>query len=80
MIKLFKVLKRIEHFIYRLKLLINLKIHDMIFVAHLKSVIDSVDDSYRQRRLLVLIVIMNDEEKYEIEKLLRKRTIKRERD
>ena len=48
----------------------------MIFIIHLKSVIDSVEDLYRRRRLLIFIIVIDEEKKYEIEKLLKKRIIK----
>lgn len=56
-----------------------MKIHDVIFITHLKSIIDFVEDSYRRRRLLIFIMIIDDEKEYKIEKLLKKRIIKRER-
>ena len=56
-----------------------MKIHDVISITHLKSVIDSTEDPYRRRRLLTFIIIIDDENKYEIEKLLKKRIIKRKR-
>ena len=57
-----------------------MKIHDVISIAHLKSVIDFAEDSYRRRRLLISVVIIDDEKKYKIEKLLKKRIVKRERE
>ena len=63
-----------------MKLLVNIKIHNVIFITHLKSVIDFAEDPYRRRRLLISIIIVDDEKEYEIEKLLKKRTIKRERE
>ena len=80
LIRSFKILERIERLIYRLKLPINIKIHDVIFIAHLKSIIDPAEDPYRRRYLLILIVIVDGEKEYEIEKLLRKRIIKRDRE
>ena len=77
LIRSFKILERIKSLIYRLKLSINMKIHNVIFITHLKSVIDPAEDLYRKRRLLTFIVIIDDEKKYEIEKLLKKRIIKR---
>ena len=79
LIRSFKILERIKSLIYRLKLSINMKIHNVIFITHLKSVIDPAEDLYRKRRLLTFIVIIDDEKKYEIEKLLKKRIIKRGR-
>ena len=52
----------------------------MIFITHLKSFIDFIENSYRRRRLLIFIVVIDEKEKYEIEKLLKKRTIKRKRE
>ena len=57
-----------------------MKIYDVIFIAHLKSFIDLAENSYRRRRLLISIVIIDGEKEYEIEKLLKKRIIKRERE
>ena len=62
-----------------MELFVNIKIYNVIFIAHLKLVIDLAEDSYRRRRLLIFIVIVDGEKEYEIEKLLRKRIIKRER-
>ena len=56
-----------------------MKIHNVIFIIHLKSFIDSVENSYRRRRLLVFVIVVDEEEEYEIEKLLKKRIIKWER-
>ena len=63
-----------------MKLFVNMKIHDVIFIAHLKPIIDSIKDSYRRRRLLIFTVVIDEKKKYEIEKLLKKRIIKRERE
>ena len=77
LIRPFKILERIERLIYRLKLPVNIKIHDVIFITHLKLTIDLAEDSYRRRRLSISAVIIDDEKEYEIEKLLKKRIIKR---
>ena len=63
-----------------MKLFVNIKIHDVIFITHLKSIIDFVEDFYRRRRLLVFVIVIDEEKKYEIEKLLKKRIIKRGRE
>ena len=76
LIKLFKIFEKIERLIYRVKLFINIKIHDVIFVVYLKPIIDLIEDSYRRRRLSVFVIVIDGEEKYEIEKLLKKRIIK----
>ena len=52
----------------------------MIFIAHLKSVINLAENSYRRRRLLIFVIIVDDEKEYKIEKLLKKRIVKRERE
>ena len=51
----------------------------MIFITHLKSIIDFIKNSYKRRRLLIFVIVIDEEKKYEIEKLLRKRIIKRKR-
>ena len=42
----FRVTKRIDRLIYRLKLLNNMKIYDIVFVAYLKLAINPLLDSY----------------------------------
>ena len=42
----FRVLKRIERLIYQLDLSANIQIYNIISIAHLKSTIDSIEDSY----------------------------------
>ena len=63
-----------------MKLLVNIKIHDVIFIVYLKPTIDLIKNPYRRRRLSTFILIIDDENEYKIEKLLRKRIIKRERE
>ena len=55
-----------------MKLFINMKIYDVIFIAHLKSIIDFIKNLYRRRRLLAFVIVIDEEKKYEIEKLLKK--------
>ena len=80
LIRSFKILERIERLAYRMELPVNMKIHNVISIAHLESAIDPAENPYRKRRLLTSAVIVDDEEEYEIEKLLKKRIIKRERE
>ena len=80
MIKSFKIFERIERLVYRVELLDNMKIYNVIFITHLKPVIDSAEDSYRRRRLSTFVIVIDEEKEYEIEKLLRKRIVKRERE
>ena len=80
LIKSFKIFEKIERLTYRVKLPVNMKIHNVIFIAHLKSTIDLAENPYRRRRLSTSAIIVDGEKKYKIEKLLRKRIIKRERE
>ena len=80
LIKSFKILKKIKRLIYRMKLSVNMKIHDVIFITHLKSSTDPIEDSYRRRRLSASTIVIDEEKKYKIEKLLKKRIIKRKRE
>ena len=75
--RFFKILERIDRFAYKLKLLLNIKIHDIIFVTYLKIVTDFVEDFYRRYRLLIFVIVVKGEKKYEVEKLFRKRSIRR---
>ncbi len=75
----FKVLERIGRLAYRLELPANMRIHDVISIAHLEPATDPAEDPYRRRRLPVPAVVVEGEEEYEIEKLLRKRSIRRGR-
>ena len=63
-----------------MKLFINIKIYDVIFIIHLKPITNFIKNLYRRRYLLIFIVVIDDEKKYEIEKLLKKRIIKRKRE
>ena len=80
MIRPLRILKRIKYFIYKLKLLTNIRIYDIIFITYLESITDSIEDLYLRRRLFIFIIIIEGEEEYKIEKLLRKRSIRRDRD
>lgn len=75
----FKVLERIGRLAYRLELSFNMKIHDVISVAHLEPATDPAEDLYRRRRLPAPVVVVEGEEEYEVEKLLRKRSTRRGR-
>ena len=52
-----------------------MKIYDVIFITHLKLITDSIEDLYLHRQLFIFIIIIEKEEKYEIKKLLKKRSI-----
>lgn len=79
LIRPFKIVERIKRFVYRLKLLLNMRIHDVISVVYLESAIDSVENLYQRCRLLASAVIIEKKEKYEIKKLLKKRNIRRKK-
>ena len=49
----------------------------MIFINYLKPIFDLTEDLYKRRRLSIFIIVIDDEKKYKIEKLLKKRIIKR---
>ena len=53
-----------------------MKIYNVIFITHLKAIIDFIKNLYRRRRLLIFIMIIDDKKEYKIEKLLTERTIK----
>jgi hypothetical protein len=75
----FKILQRIERLIYRLNISFDWKVHSVFFVAQLKSASDSIKDSFNRFKSIHLSSVTNSQE-YEIERLLNKRTIKREFD
>lgn len=66
-------MKRIKKIVYRLSLLFNIKIHDIIFIVQLKFIINFISNSYKRRFLLFLFIILNDENENKIKRLLRKR-------
>lgn len=47
-----------------------MRIYNVISIVYLKSIIDLAEDSYRRRRLFIIIIIMNSEDEYEVEKIL----------
>lgn len=75
----FKILERIGRLAYKLELPANMRIHDVVSIAHLEPATDPAEDPYRRRRLSAPAVVVDGEEEYEIEKLLRKRSIRRGR-
>lgn len=56
-----------------------MRIHNVVSIAHLEPATDPAEDPYRRRRLPAPAVVVDGEEEYEIEKLLRKRSIRRGR-
>ena len=66
-------MKRIGRLTYRIKLLFIIKIHDVIFVVYFEPVTIFVSDPYGRYFIIPLFVIVDNEKKYEIERLVRKR-------
>ena len=54
-----------------------MKIHNVIFVVHLKFIINLRDDFYQRRRVLILFLIINDAEEFKIKRMLVKRRIRK---
>ena len=46
LINFFRISKRIERLIYRFDLLNNMKIHDIVFIIHLKFIINLILNFY----------------------------------
>ena len=69
----FRVKKRIEHLVYRLKLFLHWRIHNIIFIVRLKKAI--IADLYSHSKLnhSSAVTVNSDLNSYEIEKLLQKR-------
>ena len=69
----FRIIKRIEHLIYRLKLPSHWRIHNIIFIAHLEEA--TMTDLYSHLRPdhSSAMTVNSDLDSYEIEKLLWKR-------
>ena len=65
----FKITKRISKLAYRLKLLNNIKIYNVIFVAILK-LLSAKSNLYRRRLLFSNAVIIDSEDEYIIKKLI----------
>ena len=72
-------MKRIKRFVYRFKLSRIMKIHDVIFIIHFKLIIDFISNSYKRYFIVLLSIIINNEKKYKIEYLIKKRRRRFER-
>ncbi len=76
-----RVLERVGRLAYRLDIPSNWRIHDVISVAHLEPATAPEDDPYRRRRLeQPEPVVVDGENEWEIERILRKRVYRRGRD
>ena len=75
----FRVLKRVGNLAYQLELPANMRIHNVISIAHLEPATDPAEDPYHRRRLPAPALVVEGEEEYEVEKLIKKRSIRRGR-
>ena len=70
----FKVIKRVDKLVYRLKLFLYYKIYDVVSIVHFEFILDPVTDLYHRRSLPLSPVTVDSEEGYyKINKLLTKR-------
>ena len=65
------MIKRIEKFVYRLQLSTNMRIHNVISITQLKSITNSVSNSYKRKPSSLLFTLLNEDE---IKRFIRKRT------
>jgi hypothetical protein len=79
-VRFFKIVQRIERLIYRLNVSSDWKIHSVFIVAQLKSASDSTKDSFNRSRSTHSSPITDTQNEYEIERILNKRTVKRDHD
>ena len=77
---MFYIIKRIKRLIYRFDFFNNIRIHDIIFIIHFEFVIDFKKKLYKRRRSSLSIIIIDEKNKYQMKKFVRKRRIKRKRD
>ena len=66
LINSFKIIKRVNRLTYQLEFSINMKIHKILFVTHLKFIINLRDDFYQRYRVLTSFFIIDDVEEFEI--------------
>jgi hypothetical protein len=79
-VEFFKIIQRIERLIYRLNISSDWKIHSVFFVTQLKSASDSIKDSFNRSRSTHSSSMTDTQNEYEIERILNKRTVKRDQD
>ena len=73
----FKIIKRVGRLAYQLELPVNMKIHKVLFVAHLKPITNPRDDSYQRHRVSAPPLVIDDAEEFEIKQILAKRRIRK---
>jgi hypothetical protein len=74
----FKVIQRIKRLAYRLVISEDWKIHSIFSIAQLESTFDSAQDFYNRFKSNHSSFVIDNQNQYEIERLLNKRTIRRE--
>jgi hypothetical protein len=79
-IESFKIIQRIKRLIYRLDISSDWKIHSVFFVTQLKLASNSANDSYHRSRSTHSSSMTNTQNEYEIERILNKRTVKRDQE
>lgn len=73
-----RLIERIGRLAYRLELPTNMRIHDVVSVAHLEPATDPKLDPYKRNRSPPpSVVTIDGEAEYEIDKLVRKRRIRK---
>ena len=75
----FRVIEKIGKLAYRLELPPTIKIHNIISVAHLEPATNPTDDPYSRARQESPPILVDGQEKWEIERILRKRVTRRGR-
>ena len=50
-----------------------MKIYNIISIIHLESAIASAIDPYKRQSIVLLLIIVDNEKEYKVERLLRKR-------
>ena len=75
----FRVIERIGKLAYRLDLPGNMKIHNVISIAHLEPATNPTEDPYGRHRQEPPAVVVDGQDEWEIERIIRKRRIRRGR-
>ncbi len=74
----FKIIQRIKRLAYRLDISSDWKIHSIFSIAQLESTSDLAKDSYDRSRSTHSLSVIDTQNEYEIERLLNKKTVKRD--
>ena len=69
-------MERIVPLAYKLELLDNLRVHDVVSVAHLEPAADPVRYPYQRRRPPLLAVKIGGRDEYPIERVVHKRRMR----